>query len=323
MRAFVTGGSGFLGRELLGTLAARGVETRALARSSAARDTVFRRGAVAVPGDLDDVAAMRDGMAGCDVVFHLAGKVEIWGPREEFQRVNVQGTENVLQAARLAGVPRVVHVSSESVLFGGAPLRDVDESAPLPVRPLGPYAWSKGVAEQRVRAANDAALATVVVRPRFIWGRGDTSVLPQFAEAVRRGGFAWIGGGRYRTSTCHVRNVCEGLLCAAERGRPGQVYFVTDGAPVEFRGFLTALLRTQGLEPGDRSVPRWVARAVAGAAESAWSALRLRGEPPLHRAALNTIGDEVTVRDDKARREIGYQGAVSREQGLSEMQLPA
>lgn len=319
MRTFITGGSGFVGVTLIGALRARGDEVRALARSAVAAGAVQGAGAEPVRGDLGDPAALRAGMAGCDLVLHLAARVGDWGRREDFYRDNVLGTEHVLAAARTVGVPRLVHVSTEAVLVGGRPLVNADETWPRPARPLGLYPWSKGLAEAAVLAANSAELATVVVRPRFIWGRGDTTVLPQLVQTVRAGRFAWIDGGRYLTSTCHVANVCEGLLLAAERGRGGEVYFLTDGAATEWRGFITALLRTQGLEPGDRSLPRSLARAIAWSGELAWRTFRLKGAPPLTRTTVRLIGEEVTVNDAKARRELGYASAMSRESGLAAM----
>ena len=91
-----------------------------------------------------------------------------------------------------------------------------------------------------------------MIRPRLVWGPGDTTVLPGLLEAVRSGQFAWIGGGRHRTSTTHVDNVVEGLLLGAREGRPGEAYFVTDGEPLVFRDFVTRLLATAGEDPGER-----------------------------------------------------------------------
>jgi len=321
--AFVTGGSGFLGRHLIAALRAEGRPVRALARSEASARAVREAGADPVAGDLDDEAALREGMRGCDRAFHAAAYVKGWGPREEFHRATVQGTERVIAAARAAGVRRLVHVSTEAVLAGGGSLANVDETRPRPRRPVGLYPWSKGLAEARVEAANGAGgLETVIVRPRFIWGAGDTSLLPQFEAAVKEGRFAWIAGGRYPTQTCHVRNVCEGALEAALRGAPGAAYFLTDGAPVEMRAFLTAMLATRGVDPGAKSVPRWVARLYALACEAAWTLLPLAGEPPLTRTALLLMGEEVTPLDARARREIGYEGRVTREAGLAEMRGP-
>jgi nucleoside-diphosphate-sugar epimerase len=148
-------------------------------------------------------------------------------------------------------------------------------------------------------------------------------VLPFLVDAVRAGKFAWIDGGRHLTSSCHVRNVCTGMMLAAERGRGGEIYFLTDGEPVEVRRFLTELLEAVGVRPGARSVPRFVARAVAWVSEAVWRLFRLRGAPPIDRTAVRLIGEEVTVDDSKARRELGYAPIVSREVGLAELRATA
>lgn len=316
-RVFVTGGSGFVGRALLGELRRRGTPARALARSDAAADACAALGAEVVRGDLDDEHALTRGMQGCDLVAHVAAHVQEWGPLADFVRVNVTGTERVLAAALAARVPRLVHVSTEAVLCGGQPVRMVDETYPYAPKPLSMYAATKAEAERRVLAAR--GVECVVVRPRLIWGRGDTSLLPQIAAAVRSGRFAWLGDGRQRTSTCHVRNVVEGLLLAAERGQPGAIYFLTDGAPVELRGFLTDLLATQGLDPGGRQLPLPLARAAAALSEGVWRLLGRATPPPVSRGAIAALGTEVTVDDARARRELGYVGRVSLAEGLAEM----
>lgn len=322
MKAFVTGGSGYLGRNLIRALRARGDEVRALARSDAATRTVKALGAQPVAGDLDATDAMRDGMAGCDAVFHSAALAAEWGPREAFQHFNVDGTRNTLAAARAAGVPCFVHVGTEAALCDGSPLLDVDETRPLPRAPLHRYPRTKNEAERLVRAANAPGFRTVVVRPRFIWGNDDTSVLAALAAAVKAGRFMWMDDGRYPTSTAHVDNVCEGLLLAAEKGRGGEAYFVTDGAPVELRDFVTRMLATRGVDPGDKAVPRWLALMLAFGAEFIWEILGLVGvhsEPPVTRMAVYLFGEPVTVSDAKARRELGYVGKVTREQGLASL----
>ncbi len=318
-RVFVTGGSGFVGRNLIAMLRAAGNEVVAFARSEAAARAVREAGAEPAQGELDDARALREAMRGASLAVHCAAKVDDWGPLDEFLRVNVAGTQHVLDAARAAGVARLVHVSTEAVLVGGAPIVRADETRPRPAAAFGGYPISKGLAEERVLAANDSSLATVIVRPRFIWGRGDSVLLPRLADATRKGQLVWFSGGRYLTSTCHVRNVCEGILCAAAAGRPGEIYFLTDGEPVEFRAFVSDLLRTQGIEPPERSLPFGVVFAAAGALEAAWRWLPLSGHPPITRAALRLVGEEVTVVDTKARREIGYAARVSREQGLREL----
>jgi nucleoside-diphosphate-sugar epimerase len=307
--AFVTGGSGFLGRHLIRGLARQGVTVRALARSRSASAAVEALGAKSIGGDLDDLSAMEAGMRGVDVVFHAAAFAKQHGTRQEFFHANVTGTEHVLSTARSAGVRRLVHIGTEAVLASGKPIVGADENLPRARHPAGLYPLTKGLAEARVLAANSPELQTVVVRPRLIWGPDDTSVLAELVETVRSGRFAWIAGGHYLTSTCHVDNVVEGAILAATRGRPGEIYFLTDGEPVEFRSFIGALLRTQGVDPGTREVPRWLVRLLA--ALTGWMRT-----PPITKTAVALAGVEVTVRDHKARRELGYVGQTTREAGL-------
>src|SRR5207247_118491 len=132
-------------------------------------------------------------------------------PLEVHLRITTRGTEHVLAAAKAAGATRFVRVGTEAVLADGRPIVRADETRPLPAKPLGAYPHSKGLAEQAVIAANAPDFATVVVRPRFIWGKGDTNLLPELIDAVNSGKFGWISGGHYLTSTCHVDNVVDAL----------------------------------------------------------------------------------------------------------------
>jgi nucleoside-diphosphate-sugar epimerase len=320
--AFVTGGSGFIGGALVRRLVADGWTVRALARSDASASVIEERGAEPVRGDLDDTASMAAGAAGCEVAFHCAAHLGDWGSRAEFERGNVQGTRNALAAARQAGVRRFVHVGTEAALLAGQPLIEVDERAPLRFDSPALYSSTKARAEDAVIEANQDGLETVVVRPRFVWGRGDTTLLPAMTEMVRAGRFAWIGGGRHRTSTTHVDNVVHGLLLGAERGAPAGVYFVTDGEPVVFRDFVTRLLATQGVTPPDRSLPAPVASAVATVGETAWRLLPLPGRPPLTRLAVWLSALEATIDITRARTELGYAPVRTIDEGLEELRQP-
>jgi nucleoside-diphosphate-sugar epimerase len=322
--AFVTGGSGFIGGRLIERLRADGHTVRALARSDGAAEKVRARGAEPVSGDLSDVDAMRGGASDSEWAFHAAATLGDWGTRAEFEQGNVVGTRNALEASAAAGVRRFVHVGTEAALLAGQPLVNVDETAPL--RPDSPalYSSTKAKAEQLVLGANrDGSFETVVVRPRFVWGRGDTTLLPTMVQMVDAGRFAWVGGGQHRTAITHVENTVEGLMLGAARGRPGNAYFVTDGEPVVFREFVSELLRTQGVEPPTRSLPSWLAGAIATGGETAWHVLPLGGRPPLTRFTYWVTSQECTIRIDKARSELGYEPVKAREQGLAELRQPA
>ena len=317
--AFVTGGSGFIGGALIRRLVEGGSEVTALARSDRSAAAVEVLGASAARGDLSDVDAMTEAARGCDVTFHLAAHVEQWGKWEDFVKGNVDGTRNALDASRAAGVRRFVHCGTEAAILAGEPVVKGDETVPLRPDSAAPYSSTKAQAEQLVRDASTDGFDAVVLRPRFVWGAGDTTLLPAIAEATRAGKFAWISGGDHLTSTTHVLNAVEGPLLAAEKGRPGEGYFVLDVGDVEFREFISAMLRTADVEPTSRSVPAPFAAVLARGGELAWRALPLKGEPPLTRFGLWVASQECTLDDSKARSELGYKPVISRDGGLTAM----
>jgi len=315
--AFVTGGSGFIGGRLIGRLVGDGWNVRALARSSSSAAKVSALGAQPVEGELGDRASMRTGAEGCEYSFHAAAHLGEWGTREEFVRDNVEGTWNAIEGSREAGVRRFVHVGTEAALLAGEPLVNVDEGAPLRPDSKALYPATKAMAEQAVRDANAGGFETVVVRPRLVWGPGDTTIVPSLTAAIEKKRFSWIGGGRHLTATTHVDNTVEGLVLGATRGQPGGVYFVTDGEPAVFREFITELLSANGVEVPDRSMPASVARFAATASEGIWKTFRLKGSPPVTRLAYWLSAQECTIDISRARSELGYEPVISRDDGLA------
>jgi nucleoside-diphosphate-sugar epimerase len=317
MNVFVTGGSGFVGGHVIEALRAAGHEVRALARSAGSEATVRGYGAIPVRGDLRTIAAQD--LHGCDAVIHAAAFVEEWGTRAQFFDANVEGTQRMLDAAKSAGVRRFVHVGTEAALFDGHDLVDVDEDHPYPVRQRFLYSETKAEAERRVLAADAAGFRTISIRPRLVWGPRDTSVLPAVLRMTREGSFSWIDGGRARTSTTHVRNLADALVAALERGEGGRAYFVADEGTRTVHDFLVALAATQGVDLPSRSVPGPVARGLATTLEAIWRLFRVRRTPPMTRFAISMLSRTVTVRTDRARRDLGWTPRLSVEAGLSAM----
>lgn len=318
MKAFVTGGSGFVGSTMIRMLQERGYEVNALVRSKQAATQVTALGASVVLGDLLNETAMIQGMERCDVVFHVAGFLSIWGTYKAFYETNVLGTEYALAAATKAGVSRFVQIGAAASVFNHKPLSNIDELAPLQQPAFSPYIATKSIAEQKVLAANKIGFTTSVVRPSWVWGKGDY-VLPQLVKAVRTGQFIWINHGNYRYMTTHVTNVCHGAILAAEKSPGGQSYFLSDGDVVQFREWVTMLLSIEGVRPGKLSIPRWLAWNVAGFMEMVWKTTERKDVPPITRTMLRLIGQELTFSDYKARTELGYTPIINRDAGLAEL----
>ena len=247
--AFVTGGSGFVGGALIRRLVARRLDACARSRARAAAEaTVREAGAEPVRGDLDDGAALDARRARRRRRVPLGRQARRLGRRGTSSGASTStAPRRVIAACRVAGVQRLVHVGTEAALLHGQPLVAADERTPLAFDSPAPYSATKAEAEaavierQRRRPGDRRRAAAVRLGRR----RHDAA-----AGAHRRwpapGSLRWIGGGRQLTSTTHVENTVEGLVLAAERGHPGNAYFVTDGSPVVFREFVSRAGRHPG-----------------------------------------------------------------------------
>ena len=316
MRIFVTGASGFVGGHLVERLSSEH-EVLALARSEKSAAAVERLGAKAVRGELGAVRS--EDLAGVDAVVHAAAFVEEWGTREQFWQANVEGTTQLLEAAKKAGARRFVHVGTEAALFDGRDLVGIDETRPYPAKQRYLYSETKAEAERRVLAANGPDLTTLSIRPRFVWGPRDTSVLPAVLRMAKEGSFAWIDGGAHRTSTTHVANLVHALDLALSKGRGGEAYFIADDGERTIRDFLTELAGTQGVALGDKRVPAFVARPAARLIEGIWRLFGIKKAPPMTRFAIDMMSATVTVSTAKARADLGYRPVISVEEGMRRM----
>ncbi|HKQ16518.1 MAG TPA: NAD-dependent epimerase/dehydratase family protein [Steroidobacteraceae bacterium] len=313
---FITGASGFVGGAIVRGLAGR-FTLRALSRSEGSDAAIRALGATSIRGELGSVAA--EAVAGCEAVIHCAAFVKQWGTREQFWNANVAGTRQLLQVARQAGVRRFIHIGTEAALFHGQHMRDIDERYPYPEHTPFLYSETKAAAEQLVLAANAPGFATLSIRPRFVWGPGDQTILPVLEAMVRSGRFVWIEGGRALTSTTHIANLVHGVELALERGSGGNAYFVIDEGVTPMREFLTALLGTRQLKPPAKTMPGWLARTLGTATETTWRVLGKTSDPPLTRFAAAMMSRDCTITSDKAKRELGYEPVISRSEGLREL----
>ncbi len=320
---FVTGASGFIGGKLAERLLADGRKVRVLSRRPLPE--LEARGAEVIPGDLHDLNALQRGCLSADTVFHVAGRVGVWGPADDFFRVNVEGTRNVIAACRDAKVPRLVYTSSPSVIYNGGDLAGLDESAPLCTAAPCAYPTSKAAAEKLVLEANDSSLATVALRPHLVWGPGDKNVVPRIMALARAGKLKIVGSGRNKVDITHITNVvdahllAEGALVQPDHPARGRAYFITNGEPVVLWDWINEVLRGVGIPEITRRVPLPVAYAAGGLLEAVWRLGKKSGEPPMTRFVAKEMATDHWFKIDAARRDLGYHPLVSVAQGTMEL----
>jgi nucleoside-diphosphate-sugar epimerase len=317
MRIFVTGASGFVGGAAAKKLADGGHDVRAMSRSEKSDAKITALGAKPVRCDLEDVAAAHIGDA--EAIIHCAAFVEQWGPRDAWRKFNVDGTARLLAAAKQAGAKRLVHISTESVLWRGQHLRGVDETYPRAPNSPYPYAATKAQAEELVERANTPDFQTIILRPRFIWGPGDTTLLPVIEHMAKSGQWQWIDGGRAQTSTTHIANLVHAIELGLIKGRGGEAYFILDDGVRSMKDIISGIAATRGITLPSKSVPSWAADTLAGIAEGSWRLFNLKGEPPVTRFGAMIMSRDSVLSDAKARREMGYAPLISVEEGLRQL----
>jgi nucleoside-diphosphate-sugar epimerase len=315
----VTGGGGFLGTALVRLLRQRGLVVRSLARRFYPHLEVL--GVEQLQGDIADARTVERAVAGSTTIFHTAAKAGIWGPRAEYERINVAGTRNVISAAMARGARRIIFTSSPSVIFNGSDLAGVNESMPYPIRYEAAYPETKARAEKLILAASGPALATISLRPHLIWGPGDNNLLPRIIARAERGQLRRIGGGDPVIDPIYIDNAAEAHLLAADRLEPcaaiaGRTYFVTQGETISLWEMINRLLYAARLAPVARSVWRPLALAAAGMMELAYRIAGQDDEPPMTRFLVRQLSTTHWFDITAARRDLGYEPRVSIAEGL-------
>lgn len=321
MRILVTGGGGFLGQAICRDLRARGHEVVSFNRGLYPELDAI--GVRQVRGDLASRDAVLAAAEGCDAVMHNAAKAGAWGAYDSFHSANVTGTNNVIDACRTHGIARLVYTSTPSVTHRAThPVAGLGADAvPYGEGLKSPYAQTKKIAEQRALAANDASLAVVALRPRLIWGPGDNQLLPRLVERARAGRLWLVGDGENLVDTTYIDNAADAHLAALDALAPGaacagRAYFISNGDPRTMRETVNGLLAAVGAPTVTRTLPFRAAYAVGAVCEGLWTALPLRGEPPMTRFLAEQLVTTHWYDMAPARRDFGYVPGVSFDDGL-------
>ena len=307
-RFFLTGATGFVGGHLAEALSQQENQVIALARPSS--DTTFLDSLDNVTverGELSDTAKINQLVADVDVVIHCAAKVGDWGSVEDYRAVNVEGLRSVLDACKGQGISRFVLMSSLGV-YPTKHHNNTTEEEPLPKRHPDGYSQSKAEAEQLARKYhNELGVPVVILRPGFVYGPRDRTVMPKLIEGLRQGTIRYPGGGNGALNTIYVGNLLQATFLAVDRMEAvGQTYNLTDGEFVSKRQFIEAIADAMKLPHPTRTPPLWLARWITSIAEGMAKMRGAKEAPFFTSAKLKFLGYNLDFSIDKAKLELGY-----------------
>ena len=306
MKVFVTGATGFVGSQVAQVLSRQGAELRLLVRPTSRTDNLEGLRAERITGDLCDGEALRRGMSGCELVFHVAADYRLWArdPREIY-RANVEGTRTVLEAALAAGVRRVVHTSSVGTIGFRRNGRLADEDSPVALADMiGAYKRSKFMAEQVAMKAAGEGLDVVIVNPTTPVGERDIKPTPTgrvIVDFLKRKFPAYVDTG---LNLVDVRECARGHLAAAEKGRRGERY-ILGGEDLTLKQILDRLAAITGLPSPKVRLP-YAAALAAGAVDTLFTGGLLGREPRVTLDSVRMGRKKMFASSAKAERELGW-----------------
>ncbi|MDT5147296.1 MAG: 3beta-hydroxy-Delta5-steroid dehydrogenase / steroid Delta-isomerase [Mycobacterium sp.] len=327
--ALVTGGSGFVGANLVTALLDRGYRVRSFDRAPS--PVAQHPNLEVLQGDITDAAVCAAAVDGIDTVFHTAAIIELMGGasvsdeyRQRSFAVNVGGTQNLLHAGQAADVKRFVYTSSNSVVMGGQNIAGGDETLPYTTRFNDLYTETKVVAERFVLDQNGVGgTLTCAIRPSGIWGRGDQTMFRRLFESIISGHVkVLIGSKSARLDNSYVHNLIHGFILAAEHlvpggTAPGQAYFINDADPINMFEFARPVIEACG-----ENWPRArVNGPVVRAAMTGWQRLHFRfgiPAPLLEPLAVERLYLDNYFSIGKAHRDLGYEPLFTTEKAMSE-----
>ncbi|MEM9035752.1 MAG: NAD-dependent epimerase/dehydratase family protein [Actinomycetota bacterium] len=313
MRVLVTGATSLLGGAVIDRLLERGDTVATLQR----RPSRFAEadGVTEALGDITDIDAVAGAVEGCDAVVHLAARVDVIGPWNDYERTNVLGTKLALDAAAEAGVERFVHVSSPSVAHAGEALVGAGAGRAEPEHTRGHYATSKAMAEEL--ALTHGGVPVVAIRPHLVWGPGDSQLVGRIVERARQGRMAIIGSGAALIDSTYLDDAADALVAAVDRTPEliGEALVVSGGQPRPVAELIGRILVAAGLEPPTRRVPVAAARGAGAVVERAWDAFDL-AEPPMTTFLAEQLSTAHWFDQRRTRELLGWEPQVGIDDGL-------
>jgi 2-alkyl-3-oxoalkanoate reductase len=318
-RYLITGATGFVGGHIAEAFVQRGWAVSAIVRPTS--DTAFleKLHVKLHRGELSDPRLLGEALTDVEVVVHTAAKVGDWGPVEDYRTANVEQLRALLDACKGQALSRFIHVSSLGV-YEGRHHYGTDESVPLPRQHADGYTQTKVESEElALKYHKDFGVPVVVLRPGFVYGPRDRTVLPRIIENLRTHQVRYPGGGEAAMNTIFVGNFVQAVFLALDHPNAvGQVFNLTDGEFVSKRRFIETICDALGLDKPTGKPPLWLAKIATALSEKKARLLGAKEAPKLTFAKLKFMGYNLDFSIEKAKRELGYLPRSSFSDGMRE-----
>jgi nucleoside-diphosphate-sugar epimerase len=315
---FVTGATGFLGKKLCLELRDGGFFVTAIGRNEKIGKELLAQEISFAAADITDFEAMKKLSKNHQFVIHCAALSSPWGKYRDFYDANVVGTQSIVDACLANKIERLVHISTPSIYFDFSNRSNVCESDPLPKKMVNHYAQTKLLAEQVVDKAYAQGLETLILRPRGIFGPGDTALLPRLVKVNQEMGVPLIDGGKQLVDMTYVDNVIEASILAltSSKNSLGKKYNITNGEPIALVELFTELFAQIKIPLRFKPIKFAIARSYAAVLEFVAKTFLCGKEPSLTQYSVGVLGKGMTLNIDEAKKYLNYSPKITLREGI-------
>ncbi|WP_372654254.1 NAD-dependent epimerase/dehydratase family protein [Halobacteriovorax sp.] len=321
MKILVTGAGGFLGYYIARDLKNLGHDVYNFSRSH--HKDLDEINVETRAGNLNDPSSIGRALEGIEAVFHVAGKVAMWGKWDDFYQTNTIGTQNLVNACIEKRIKKFIYTSTPSVVFGSGDIENGNEGLDYPKEFLSLYAKSKMLAEKYVLEKNSNDFLTCAIRPHLIFGPRDKNIIPRLLEASKKGKLKKIGNGENLVDIIYVENAAKAHIQAFESissDSPvaGSAYFIGQEEPVKLWDFINTILRAHGQDSITKSISIKSAYVVGSIIEFILKVFRIWNvHPPMTRFVALQLGKSHYFSHSKAKSDFGYSPVISTDEAIA------
>ena len=322
-RIFITGGGGFLGKEIIRFLREYSDIKEIISIGRSAQPELIKNGINAISVDIRDKNKIIELTKGVDIIFHTAAIASMWGKYKKFYDTNVKGTENLIDACRINDIPILIYTSSPSVVSSDKNIENGTEHIPYPRRYFSYYAQTKGIAEEKVLNAVNDSFRTVALRPHLIWGPGDPHILPRLIQKAKQNKLIRIGDKTNKVDLTYITNAAFAHIKAAESllnsaDISGKAYFISDDDPVVLWEWIDDFLEHMGISKVKKSISLKQAKLLGALFEIFYKTCLIQKEPPLTRFVSMQLGLSHFFNITAAKKDFGYHTIVDSDVALKQ-----